>query len=120
MQELSKAGFSDADAVVLDDDEPFQTEATTVASPGTERRAVKTVSLLSGQPNGVVAASISAALESRGIYVDTVTLSNEPKPGLISILDLEGKSYLDSMSAQAYQDLKSFLLKTASAAASIL
>ncbi|KAK2596464.1 hypothetical protein N8I77_013354 [Diaporthe amygdali] len=111
--ELSKAGFSKPEAVVPDDELPFQDEVVIIASPVVERSTTNTVSLLSGQPDGIVATAISAALQKRGMSVDVVSVRDEPKQGVISILDLEGSSFLNGIAAKDYEHLRDFLIKTA-------
>jgi hypothetical protein len=108
--ELSKAGFSVPDAVVPDYAPPFQNEAVIIASPAVETTTTSTVSLLSSQPDGPVARGISAALQKRGMSVDIATLSNVPKQGIISILDLEGRAFLNDIAPKEYASLRDFLV----------
>ncbi|KAI0860401.1 hypothetical protein F4860DRAFT_479113 [Xylaria cubensis] len=112
IKELNESGFSGADAVVFDDDEPFQTAMTIVASPSGKKRHVTNVSLLSSQPHGSLAMSISNALEQAGLTVTHVGLRDKPKEGVISLLDLEGLSFLENISKESYDELKAFLLET--------
>lgn len=99
--------------MVPDDELPFQDEVVIIASPVVERSTTNTVSLLSGQPDGSVATAISAALQKRGMAVDIVSVRDEPKQGVISILDLEGSPFLNGIAAKDYERLRDFLIKTA-------
>lgn len=111
MHELSNAGFAaDEASFVLDDDEPYQFNALIFASPKMDKKTASTVSLLTGDPDGPVATSISESLKSRGLHVQMLGLSDKPTQGVISILDLEGKPVLQDISRDAYHQLKSFFL----------
>ncbi|KAL1883305.1 Type I Iterative PKS [Diaporthe australafricana] len=115
--ELTKAGFSSPDAVVPDDEPPFQDEVVIIASPAVEKTTTTTVSLLSAQPDGSVATAISAALQKRGMSVDMISVRDVPKHAVISILDLEGSSsFLDGIAAGDYEHLRDFLVGTATSA----
>ncbi|KAH9983756.1 hypothetical protein F4779DRAFT_624510 [Xylariaceae sp. FL0662B] len=110
IDELKNSGFSGADAVVFDDEEPFQTTVTMVASPSVTKPHVGSVSLLSSQPYGPLAMSISNALQQAGLVVTPISLTDKPKEGVISLLDLEGRSFLEKMPKESYEQLKKFLL----------
>lgn len=112
-RELSAAGFHGADAVILDAEEPFQIDVTIVASPSVNRAHTPVVSLLSREPCGPVATAFSLALKKRGLSVDVVSVTDEPKQRVLSILDLEGPSFLANISDQLFKDLRRFVLKSA-------
>lgn len=112
VRELSNAGFAGAEAaIVLDDEEPYQTNAVIVASPADEIATPDAVSILSAYPDGPVATSIASSMKRRGLAVEMVGLSNEPRNGIISILDLEGEPVLEDISRDAYEELKGFFLR---------
>lgn len=112
VRELSNAGFAGAEAaIVLDDEEPYQTNAVIVASPADEIVTPDAVSVLSAYPQGLVATGIAASMKRRGLAVEIIGLSDEPHYGIISILDLEGKPALEDISRDAYEELKAFFLK---------
>ncbi|VUC25932.1 unnamed protein product [Clonostachys rosea] len=111
-KELTDAGFSGADAIIVDDEMPFQTNATFIASPAVDHPKATSVSLLSRNPEGPTAKALSEALQSQGLAVEFASLSDKPHQGVISILDLEGSSILEDISAETYADLKAFLLET--------
>lgn len=101
--------------MVPDDEPPFQDEVVIIASPAVEKKTTsKTVSLLSGQPDGNVAKAISTALQKRGMTVDMISVRDSPKQAVISILDLEGaRPFLDGIAARDYEHLRGFLAGTA-------
>ena len=109
--ELANAGFAaDEASFVLDDEEPYQFNALIFASPKVDKKTASTVSLLSGNPSGPVATSISESLRSRGLNVEVLSLADKPTQGVISILDLEGKPFLKDISEDTYQQLKAFFI----------
>lgn len=91
---------------------PFQTNATIIASPAVEHPTTASVSLLSRDPEGPVAKALAEALQSQGLAVELASLSDKPRQSVISILDLEGSSILEDISAETYANLKAFLLET--------
>lgn len=96
--------------MVPDAEEPFQIDITILASPSIERAAIRDVSLLSQNPQGPVATAVSAALVQRGLSVNTVSVADRPQHSVISILDLEGSSFLDNISSETFTAMRSFLL----------
>lgn len=99
--------------MVPDDEPPFQNEVVIIASPAVEVTPTNSVSLLSGQPEGSIATAISAALQNRGMSVDIISLHDEPKQDVISVLDLEGDSVLNDIAARDYERLRDFFIKIA-------
>ncbi|KAK8011011.1 hypothetical protein PG990_009976 [Apiospora arundinis] len=112
-QALSQAGFSSPDAVVLDDEMPYQTNATIVASPLVQTDVSTTaaaVSILCSDRTAHMVTNLTSALESRGFAVDTIGLTDEPKHDVISLLDLEEGAVLENVSEEKYNAMQSFLL----------
>lgn len=114
IRELSEAGFSGADAVILDAEEPFQIDVTIVASPRVHQDlpTAPVVSLLSRQPHGPIAHAFSESLKKRGLCVDVVGVTDEPRHRVLSILDLEGPAFLSNISDESFKDLRRFVLKS--------
>ena len=110
-QELTQAGFSGAEAVIYDEEMPYHTNATIIASPRVEPRARKNVSILSTAPTCSAATRLADTLVARGFAVDLCSLSDAPKPGqdIISVLDLEGKAFLADVSEDKFHSLQSFI-----------
>jgi hypothetical protein len=48
----------------------------------------------------------------RGLSVKYISLSDKPKEAVISLLDLEGPSFLHGITLDSYEQLKGFLLDT--------
>ncbi|KAI0474815.1 KR domain-containing protein [Xylaria cf. heliscus] len=108
-KELQAVGFSAPDASIFDDEVPFQANVTMVASPNIARGVDPTVYLLSGQPAGEIARNLSISLQTLGVNVEKIGLSGKPQGFVISTLDLEGKSFLQDITADQYARLKDFL-----------
>ncbi|KAJ2980610.1 hypothetical protein NUW58_g6899 [Xylaria curta] len=108
-EEFLAAGFSPPEASIYDDQVPFQANVTMVTSPMTTWGADTTVFLLTGKPEGEIARDISTALQDFGVGVEKVELSDKPQGFVISILDLEGKSFLQDISLDQYTRFKDFL-----------
>lgn len=115
-KELTQAGFSGAEAVIYDEEMPYHTNATIIASPLIEPRANKKVSILSTAPTCSAATRLADTLSTQGFMTDFCSLSDTPKPGqdIISVLDLEGKAFLTDVSEEQFISLQSFIasLKT--------
>ncbi|RYO89871.1 hypothetical protein DL766_010402 [Monosporascus sp. MC13-8B] len=134
VEELRAAGFSSSDsdldinnkstqgvACIMDmDEEPFQANVTIIAAPSTTPHAVEhspksPVSLLCRWPDGEAATRASKSLQSIGIEVETIGLSDTPRgETVISILDLEEErtAFLrDDMQADEYDKLRDFVSK---------
>ncbi|KAI1297499.1 hypothetical protein F5Y03DRAFT_398536 [Xylaria venustula] len=107
--ELQAAGFSAPEASVVDDEMPFQVNATIVASLDTKWKLEPAVYLLSRQPEGEIAQKFLNSFRKFGLEIETIGLSEKPKGFVISILDLEGPSILHSISANMYYRIKTFL-----------
>ncbi len=105
-KELLSAGFSSPEASVFDDEVPFQANVTLIASPNITWKPEPTVYLLSGQPEGDVARSVSAFLQNLGLDVETIGLWEKPRGAVISILDLEGKSFFQDIVAAEYAQFR--------------
>lgn len=110
-EELQTAGFLAPEASVFDDEIPFQANVTMVASPDSAFKLKPAVYLLSGNPEGEVATNISASLQRFGLEVEKIRLSEEPRGPVISILDLEGKSFLQDITSAEFSLFKDFLSK---------
>lgn len=108
-KELLAAGFSSPEASIFDDEVPFQANVTMVASPNITWKVDSAIYLLSSQPEGEVAQYASGSLRSLGLQVENIGLSDRPQGFVISILDLEGKSFLQDISPDQYVQLKDFL-----------
>ncbi|KAJ8123759.1 hypothetical protein ONZ43_g364 [Nemania bipapillata] len=107
-EELLAAGFSSPEASIFDDEVPFQANVTMVASPKIEWEADPVVYLLSGQPDGEVAMSVSASLRNLGLEIQNIGPSEKPQGFVLSILDLEGKSFLGDITPETYARFKDF------------
>ena len=112
-EELSKAGFAGAEAIVLDTKVPYQTSATIIASPRAQNDWTSIrLSLLSGNHKGSVAATVVAALERHGFTVELIGLADEPKQDVISILDLEREGpFLAGITPENYALLRDFVAR---------
>ena len=112
-EELSKAGFAGAEAFVLNDKLPEYTSATIIASPPARDQLTGTsVSLLSEQPDGPVAAAVSMALNSHGFAAELVSLADDPKQDVISILDLEREGpFIAGIAPENYALLKGLVTR---------
>jgi SAM-dependent methyltransferase len=108
-EELQAVGFLAPEASVFDDEVPFQANVTMIASPSTTGKPDPAVYLLSGQPDGEVARSASISLQNLGFEVRIIGLSDKPQGFVISIFDLEGKSFLQDISPDRYARFKDFL-----------
>lgn len=108
--ELTEAGFSSTDAIVLDAEEPFQIDVTIIASPRVEQAITPEISMLSRDPAGPIATVFRAALKKLGLSANTIGLTDEPQRRVLSLLDLEGTSFVADISADSLIDLRSFLL----------
>ncbi|KAH8166023.1 hypothetical protein CIB48_g2204 [Xylaria polymorpha] len=108
-EELQAAGFSAPHASIFDDEVPFQANVTIVASPNIAWEVDPTIYLLTGQPAGEIVRDLSISLQSLGINVEMIGLEEKPEGFVISTLDLEGKSFLQDITADQYIRLKGFL-----------
>ncbi|RYP44832.1 hypothetical protein DL768_008731 [Monosporascus sp. mg162] len=109
--ELSKAGFADREAVILEDNETFPTSITIVASHRSQDRDLPAIiSLLSGQPTGHVATAVYMALERHGFAVKLVSLADVPHGDVIPILDFEQESpFISDITPENYALFKGFV-----------
>ncbi|GAP88125.1 putative polyketide synthase [Rosellinia necatrix] len=108
-QELLAAGFLAPEASIFDDQVPFQANVTMVSSPDITLEASPPVYLLSGNPEGEIAMNISASLRNLGLQIENIGLSDKPQGFVISILDLEGRSFLQNISLDKYARFRDFL-----------
>jgi hypothetical protein len=110
-KELTEAGFAGAEAVIYDEEMPYHTNATIIASPLIEPKVDKKVSILSTAPTCSATTRLADSLAKQSFMVDFCSLSDTPKPGqdIISVLDLEGKAFLTNMSAEQFHYLQSFI-----------
>ncbi|KAI1074258.1 hypothetical protein F5B20DRAFT_596550 [Whalleya microplaca] len=108
-EELLAAGFSSPEASIFDDEMPFQANVTIIASPDSTWKLEPTIYLLSRQPEGDVARSISTSLQGLGLEVESIGLSGKPHGAIISILDLEGQPFLQDISPDEYAQFRDFL-----------
>ncbi|KAI1416673.1 hypothetical protein F5Y13DRAFT_205511 [Hypoxylon sp. FL1857] len=108
-EELLAAGFLPPEASVYDDEVPFQANVTIIASPDNTWKLEPTVFLLSGQPEGDIAKTVSNSLQNLGLEVETIGLSEKPQGAVISILDLEGKPFLQDVGPDDYAQFKDFM-----------
>lgn len=108
---MTQAGFSGTEAVIYDEELPYHTSATIIASPIIKQKPSKKVSILSTAPTGSVATKIAAILAERGFIYDFCSVQDTPKPGqdIISVLDLEGKAFLADISAEQFHRLQNFI-----------
>ena len=112
-EELSKAEFAGAEAIVLDNKVPYQTSATIITSPRAQDEWASTrLSLLSENHKGSVATTVVAALERHGFAVELIGLAEEPKQDVISILDLErDEPLIAGITPENYARLKDFVTR---------
>ncbi|KAI1459633.1 hypothetical protein F4805DRAFT_48404 [Annulohypoxylon moriforme] len=112
-RQLNEAGFA-TDEPIIDSENSFQDSAILIARPRVDIVSASFVSLLSRDPHSHVATALSTALTERGLNVKVIGLEDELSDdvGVISILDLEGGSYLEGISAEDYARLQQFMLKT--------
>lgn len=110
-RELTQAGFSGAEAVIYDEEVPYHTNATIIASPRVEPKTSKKVSILSTTPTCSAATRLADTLATQGFEVDFCSLSDAPKPGqdIISVLDLEGKAFLADVTEEQFHSLQRFI-----------
>nr|WGU20916.1 crs5 [Clonostachys rosea] len=109
-KELTNTGFDGVEAVVLDDEEPYSTNAFIIASPKIDKTPASKVNILCSKPEGPVAESISTALKSHGLAVEFVSLTDRAlEGGIISILDLEGDAIFENITEEVYNNLRGFL-----------
>ncbi|KAI1814008.1 hypothetical protein GGS20DRAFT_550526 [Poronia punctata] len=107
--ELQAAGFAVPEVSMLDDEMPFQANVTMISRPISTWQPDTAVCLLSAHPDGEVARGVSASLRGLGLEVDMISISEKPRAFVVSILDLEGRSFLDDMSPTRYTMLRTFL-----------
>ncbi|GME55565.1 Lovastatin diketide synthase LovF [Neofusicoccum parvum] len=94
--ELRASGFSGADAVVYDDERPFQinaniisTAVATTTTPTTTSN--KPVTILASSPPGPAAQAVHAALRARGLAPSFATLDDDASADdVVALLDVEG------------------------------
>ncbi|KAK4207791.1 hypothetical protein QBC37DRAFT_454492, partial [Rhypophila decipiens] len=113
--ELADAGFSLPEITVVHDHAMPSMRATytIIATPSA---AVftwpghNTVQILSQDPNGHIASDMSTTFQKQGLSVEFINLNNayDPTKPILSILDLEGPSVLENMTATQYQQLQAF------------
>ncbi|KAI8626510.1 hypothetical protein F5Y19DRAFT_466325 [Xylariaceae sp. FL1651] len=108
-EELQAVGFLAPEASIFDDEVPFQANITMIASPSITWKLDPVVYLLSGNPDGEIARSASISLRDLGFEVGMIGLSDKPQGFVISIFDLEGKSFLQNISPDRYARFKDFL-----------
>ncbi|KAF2138887.1 uncharacterized protein K452DRAFT_276732 [Aplosporella prunicola CBS 121167] len=110
-KELAQAGFAGAEAVIYDEEMPYHTNATIIASPLVEPKVNRKVSVLTTDPNCPAATRLVNSLTKHGFMVDFSSLSDTPKADqdIISVLDLEGKAFLTDVSEQQFRSLQGYL-----------
>jgi len=108
-EELQTAGFTAPEVSMFDDELPFQANVTMIASPVTGWQSDSMIYLLSAKPDGDIARDASALLQSSGLEVENISISDKPQGFVISILDLEGSSFLHNILPERYALLKAFL-----------
>jgi hypothetical protein len=104
-KELLTAGFSGAEAVIYDDEQPYQTNASIIARPLKMANISKRVTILS-QP-GEIASQVEAEFASQGYGVDFCTVEQKPTANqdVISLLELESPLFHD-ISAESFEAFK--------------
>ncbi|KAB8301505.1 hypothetical protein EYC80_003356 [Monilinia laxa] len=110
--ELTQAGFNGLDAVVYDEKVPYYTNATMIASPHNIPKANnKRIPVLSTAPTCSAAARLSNSIAKHGFEIEFCSLTDTPKPNqdVISILDLEGKAFLENVPETEFNLLKAFI-----------
>ncbi|KAI1828708.1 hypothetical protein F4861DRAFT_535124 [Xylaria intraflava] len=107
--ELLGAGFHLPEASVFDDDVPFQANVTMIATPDVPTATGPTIYLLSREPEGEIAKNVSTSLQDLGLVVKQMKLDEKPQGFVFSILDLEGKPFLQDLSSELYARFKAFL-----------
>ncbi len=117
-KELTKAGFAGAEAVIYDEEVPYHTNATIIASPLIEQKVNKKVSILTTAPNCSAATRLPDSLANQNFMVDFCSLSDTSKPGqdIISVLSLEGKAFLTNISPEQFHSLQNFITNSTSSA----
>ncbi|KAK1624733.1 putative polyketide synthase [Colletotrichum phormii] len=107
--ELRDAGFSGTDAVVYDDEYPYQINANMISSTIVPALLPKDVSILAG-PGSVLASLLRDTLAMRGYTVHLSSLNDIPKPDMdiISLLDLE-LPYFHDVSEERLKKLQAYL-----------
>ncbi|KAK2057644.1 putative polyketide synthase [Colletotrichum caudatum] len=107
--ELRDAGFSGADAVVYDDEYPYQINANMISSTIVPALLPKDVSILAG-PGSAPASLLQDTLAMRGYRVHLSSLNDVPKPDMdvISLLDLESP-YFHDISDERLKKLQAYL-----------
>ncbi|THV54033.1 hypothetical protein BGAL_0036g00320 [Botrytis galanthina] len=121
IKELSEAGFSGAEAIVYDNDLPYHRNATIIASPlsttTTTATNQKKISILRNSAICPVADHLARSLQNGGYLVDFCLLSESPKPNqdIVSVIDFEGKAFLENISAENFDALKAFIITLKSA-----
>ena len=109
--ELKRAGFTGADTIVYDADQPYQYCAAIVASPQLDSSGAKdrAVTVLCENPDEGISRSLISDLKSAGFDVKTTNLDAGLPSGqdVISMLDLE-TAFFEDISApdfKAFQDV---------------
>jgi len=106
-KELWAAGFSGTEAVIYDDEQPYQTNASIIARPVKIANIPKRITILY-QP-GDIASQVEAQFTNQGYGVDFCTLEQKPTANqdVISLLDLESPFFHD-ISAERFEAFKLF------------
>ena len=109
-EELKNAGFNGTDAVIYDDELPYQINANILASPRVPAQQRKSVTLLCGASITPLMLEVENAFVRQGYNVDFCTLSKIPSASqdIIALLDLEGP-FFGRIDASAFESFKSFI-----------
>ncbi|KAK4215780.1 putative polyketide synthase [Rhypophila decipiens] len=113
--ELADAGFCLSEMTAVHDHAMPSMRAicTIIATPSADVftwPGHDTVQILSRDPNGQIASDMSTTFQEQGLSVEFINLNNayDPTKPILSILDLEGLSVLENMTAAQYQQLQAF------------
>ncbi|KAJ4328105.1 hypothetical protein N0V84_001473 [Fusarium piperis] len=116
--ELKAAGFSGVDTAVLDTEEPFNYGAAIVSTKvenGRNPRDLEDTSILSiitTEPEGVLASKLTAELNNAGISISMHSLSDAPSlspdADIILLVDLE-IDFFQNISQKQFKDFQDFL-----------
>jgi acyl transferase domain-containing protein/SAM-dependent methyltransferase len=108
--EAKKAGFDEFDAVVLDEEDPFQLNAYMVARPTKISVGTRGVTILQHDSSKEIAKTIQKRLIMAGLDVDIAELGHKICEGreVLALLDLDAP-FFESISNEKYEAFKSLV-----------
>lgn len=111
--ELHGAGFTPAEACILETVSDSRQLLTIMASPARcveDYSSSGSVSLLSKFPQGKIATLVRQALERTGLDVELVSLTDVPQHDIISILDLDqDQSFISKLRPEQFAQFQAFM-----------